>query len=81
MVTLKCSSASSHLYKRPCPTIGRRVGPAVGNAFVKIDENGLLWILNDLDSAGRGRKGQEGEQEGRGGRSDEEEGATRRVKK
>ena len=30
-------------------------------------KNGLLWILNDLDSAGRG-----------GGRRDEEEGGTRR---
>ena len=49
-------------------------------------KNGLLWILNDLDSAGRGRKRNEEEggtrtKEGRGGRMDEEEGATRRVKK
>ena len=49
-------------------------------------KNGLLWILSDLDSAGRGRKRDEGEggtrrKEGRGGRSDEEEGATRREKK
>ena len=34
-------------------------------------KNGLLRILNDLDSAGRGKKG-------RGGRRDKEEGETRR---
>ena len=46
-------------------------------------KTGLLRILNDLDSAGRGRKGdvEEGgtrRKEGRGGRMDEEEGWTRR---
>ena len=43
-------------------------------------KNGLLWILGDLDSAGRERKRDE-EEGGRGGRSNEEEGATRREKK
>ena len=38
-------------------------------------KNGLLRILNDLDSAGRGGRRDEGE--GRG-RRDEEEGETRR---
>ena len=49
---------------------------------------GILMILNDLngsDIAGRGRKRGEEERgkrkEGRGGRSDDEEEATRRVKK
>ena len=46
-------------------------------------KNGLFRILNDLDSAGRGRKRDEKEgatrrKEGQGGRSDEEEGGTRR---
>ena len=49
-------------------------------------KNGLLWILSDLDSAERGRKRDEEEggtrrKELRGGRSYEEEGATRRVKR
>ena len=44
--------ASSHLYKRPCPSVGP---PVI-----------LQLILNDLDSAGRGKK------------RDEEEGGTRR---
>ena len=49
-------------------------------------KNGLLWILNDLDSAGRGGRRDEEEggtrrKEGRGGRRNEEEGGTRRVKK
>ena len=35
-------------------------------------ENGILRILSELDSAGRGKK------EGRGGRRDEEEGGMRR---
>ena len=34
-------------------------------------KNGLLWILGDLDSAGRERKRDE-EEGGQGGRSDEE---------
>ena len=55
-------------------------------------KNGLLRILNDLDSAGRGKKRDEDEggtrmKEGRGRRRDEEEGEGtvrkegRRVKK
>ena len=49
-------------------------------------KNGLLRILNDLDSAGRGEKRDEEEggtrrKEGRGGRKDGEEGGTKRVKK
>ena len=55
-----------HLYKRPCLSVRWLVGRSVGNVFVKIDENGLLRILNDLDSAGRG------------GRRDEEEVGMRR---
>ena len=43
----------------------------VGNTFVKIA--GFLRILNDYDCVGLGGK------EGRGGRTDEEEGPTRRV--
>ena len=46
-------------------------------------KNGLLRILNNLDTAGRGKKRDEeergtGRKEGRGGRRDEEEGWTRR---
>ena len=46
-------------------------------------KNGLLWILNDLDSAGRGGRRYEEEggtrrKEGRGGGRDEEEGGTGR---
>ena len=46
-------------------------------------KKGLLRNLNDLDSAGRGRKRDEEEggtkrKEGRGGRRDEEKGGTRR---
>ena len=46
-------------------------------------KNGLLRILNDLDSAGRGGRRHEEEEgtrmkEERGGRRDEEEGWTRR---
>ena len=48
-------------------------------------KNGLLRILNDLDSAGRGKKRDEEEEmtrrkEERGGRRDEEEGGKRRKK-
>ena len=57
-----------HLYKRPCPSVGRSVGRLVRNAFVKIDEK-CFRILNDLDSAGQGSK------------KDEEEGGTRRKEK
>ena len=46
-------------------------------------KNGLLRILNDLDSAGRGKKRDKEEgwtrrKEGQGGRRDEEQGGTRR---
>ena len=46
-------------------------------------KNGLLWFINDLDSAGRGKKRDEEEgerrrKEGQGGRRDEEERGTRR---
>ena len=49
-------------------------------------KNGQLRILNDSDSAGRGRKRDEEDRgtrrkDGRGERSDVEEGAMRRVKK
>ena len=59
-----------HLYKRPCPLVGRSVGwSLVGNAFVKINEKWTFTEVDlDLDSAGRG------------GRRDEEEGGTRRKK-
>ena len=43
-------------------------------------KNGLLRILNDLDSAGHGKKRDE-EEGGLGGRRDDEKGGTRRVKK
>ena len=47
--------------------------------------NGFLWILNDLGSAGRGKKRDKEEgvtrrKEGQGGRRDKEEGETRRLK-
>ena len=68
------------------PSVGPSVGRSVRNVFVKINENGLLWILSDRGSAGRGRKRNKEEggtrrKEGRGGRRDKEEGATRRVEK
>ena len=50
-----------HLYKRPCPPVRRSV--MLSSNWAK---NGILRILNDLDSAGLG------------GRRDEEEGGTRR---
>ena len=45
-------------------------------------KNGLLRILNDLDSAGRGKKRDEEEgvtrrKKGRAGRKDEDDGGTR----
>ena len=67
--------ASSHLYKRRCLSARPSVTPSS-----KSMKNGLLWILDDLDSAGRERKRDE-EEGGQGGRSNEEEGATRREKK
>ena len=71
------------------PSILWSVRPLVRRSVTlssKSMKNGLLWILSDWDSAGRGRKRNKEEggtrrKEGRGGRSDEEEGATRRVKK
>ena len=57
-----------HLYKRPCPSVRRLVRPSVMLSSKSL-KNGLLRILNDSDSAGRGKK------------RDEEEGLTRRVKK
>ena len=56
--------------------VRRLVRPLVGwfvrSAFVKIVEKWpFIWILSDLDSAGRGGARRE---EGQGGRSDEESG-------
>ena len=78
-----------HLYKRPCPSVGWLVGWSVRPSVMlssKLMKNGLLRVLNDLDSAGRGKKRDEEEggmrrKEGQGGRRDGEEGGTRRVKK
>ena len=69
-----------HLYKRPCPSVGWSVGSSVGRSVMlssKSMKNGLLRILNDFVSAGRGKKRDEEEggtrrKEGRGGRGDEE---------
>ena len=47
-------------------SVGRSVGPSVRNAFVKIAEKWTLRILNDLGSAGQGKK------------RDKEAGGTRR---
>ena len=58
-----------------CRSVGWSVGWSVGRLLMlssKSMKNGLLRILNDLDTAGRGIK------EGRGGRRDEEEGGMRR---
>ena len=60
-------------------SVGWLVGPSVRNAFVKIDEKWTLRILNDLGSAGQGKKrdkeaGGTRRKEGRGGRRDREEG-------
>ena len=60
------------------------VRPSVGRLVMlssKSMKNGLLRVLNDLNSAGRGKKGDEEEvgtrrKEGRGGGRDEEEGGT-----
>ena len=75
-----------HLYKRSCPSVGPLVGWSVGPLVMlssKSMKNGLLRILNDLDSAGRGKKRDEEEggtrrKEGRGGKRNEEEGGLRR---
>ena len=63
-------------------SVGWSVGPSVMLSS-KSMKNGLLWILNDLDSAGRGGRRDEEEggtrrKEERGGRRNEEEGGTRR---
>ena len=66
--------ASSHLYKRCCPSVGRSVRPFVGRSVMllsKLMKNGPLQIVNDLDRAGRGKKRDEeeggtGRKEGRG---------------
>ena len=50
-------------------SVGWSVRWLVRHAFVKIDENGLLRCLNDLVNAGRG------------GRREEEEGATKRMER
>ncbi len=55
-----------------CQSVGRLVGPSVMLSS-KSMKNGVLRILNDLDSAGGEKK------EGRGGRRDEEEGGMRRT--
>ena len=54
--------------------------------FVAFEDKHSVWILSDLNSAGRGCKWDEEEgrarrKEGRGGRNDEEEGATRRKER
>ena len=74
-----------HLYKRPCPSVRRSVGWLVRPSVMlssKSMKNGLIRILNDLDSAGRGgrrneEKGGTRRKEGRGGRRNEEERGTR----
>ena len=68
------------------PSVRRLVGRSVGWSVTlssKSMKNGLLRNLNDVDSAGRGRKRGEEEgatrrKKGRGGRRYEEEDATRR---
>ena len=63
-----------YLYKRPCLSVGWLVGPSVRRLVMlssKLMKNGLLRILNDLDSAGRGKKRHE-EEGGTRGRRDEE---------
>ena len=84
--------ASSHLYKRPCPSVRPLVRPLVGWSVTlssKSMKNGLLRILNDSEGAGRVRKRdeegggtrrKEGQEEW-AGRSDEDKRATMRAKK
>ena len=68
-----------HLYKRPCPSVRPSVGRSVSRSVMlssKSMKNGLLRILDDLDSAGRGGRRDEEEEgtrrkEERGGRRDE----------
>ena len=54
-----------HLYKSPCPSVGRSVGWSVMLSS-KLMKNGPLRIVNDLDSAGRGKKRKEEEEGGTG---------------
>ena len=42
---LRFLDASSHLYMRVCPSVGRSVGPSVGDAFVK---NGKIDDFNSF---------------------------------
>ena len=61
-----------HVYKRPCPSVRRLVGPSVRPSVMLLSKsmkNGLIRILDDLDSAGLGKKRD-------GGRRGEEEGGT-----
>ena len=64
--------ASSHLYKRPYPSVGWLVGPSVRHAFVKFGEK---WILAESK---RFRHRWTRKKEGRGGRRYGEEGGTER---
>ena len=62
--------------KRPCSSVRRSARRSVMLSS-KSMKNGFLRILNDLDSAGRGKKRDEEEggtrmKEGRGGRREEE---------
>ena len=57
-----------YLYKRPCLLVGWLVHWLV-MLLSKSMKNGLILILNDLDSAGLGKKRD-------GGRRGEEEGGT-----
>ena len=59
-----------HLYKRSCPSVGPSVRWSVMLSSKSL-KNGLLRILNDLDSAGRGKKRDE---EKRGTRGSEKMG-------
>ena len=46
--------ASSHLYKRPCPSVGWLVGWLVGPSVAlssNLMKNGFLQTLNNLDTA------------------------------
>ena len=66
--------------------VRRSVGWLVGNIIMlssNLAKNGILKILNDLDTAGRGRKRDEEERgtrrkEGQGRRRGEEEGRRRK---
>ena len=52
-MVMKCGScldASSHLYKRPCPSVFPLIGPSVGwsvrNTFVNFDERSMFTDVN-----------------------------------